>query len=155
MTKLFISLIFYCLYYHIGFSQDTFNAFDPIQVDKAKEDWEKIKKTIVTENENKSQQSQNLPGINKQPNSQLDELIQTLQPVTNPHLSTNPATSNIAPKGVYNTSDESKILIDEVVFEGKKSYDKSSNSNESNLLIAVIVMGISILGLVIYVITKK
>lgn len=47
--------------------------------------------------------------------SQLDELIQSLTPVGSPHVSTNPLTTPVAPTGVYNTSDFSKINVDQEV----------------------------------------
>lgn len=130
----------------VCFSQD---MPDPIQMDKIKEDLQKIKDQIEREKRVNAVDST----VFKQ--TQLDQLVNSLDPIPEPHYNTNPANGPVAPKGVYNTSDTSKILIDEEVFNGRKSNTPNAITNESKLLIVLAIMGVSILGLIGYIIKKK
>jgi len=146
------SIILFILFSFACYSQDTLNDIDPIQIQEVNEKLEKLKKAIEMENAvSRVNTSNNEP----QHPSQLDDLVKSLQPVTDHSVNTNPATGAIAPSGIYNTSDTSKILIDEELINDAKKSNHAPINNISNLLIIISMLVACILGLVGYIIWKN
>lgn len=102
-------------------------------------------KTSIEKNNN----GVTLPNTSKQQEeTELDQLVESLKKPPSYSPNTNPATNpNIAPKGVYNTSETSKINIDDEIFE---SPTKKDNINQTALAIfSIFIVSLLAIGVLI------
>ncbi|WP_126244377.1 hypothetical protein [Chitinophaga rhizosphaerae] len=138
-------LLFLCLN-SSAYSQQPVDALDPMTLEKNKDDLEKIKASIERSNTGPTIQDYST----SKEKTELDQLIESLEPGNGPHASSNPATTPIAPTGIYNTSDTSKINFDDEIF-------KSSNENNNNqgTLVVFSIVIISTLAIVVLILKLK
>ncbi|RPD38502.1 hypothetical protein [Chitinophaga barathri] len=140
-----------------SYSQDsTFQSYNP---DKIKEEISKenrLEEDMKKLREYDEKRNISYPTIqgndSPQKKTELDQLIESLESDNGPNMSSNPATHPVAPKGVYNTSDTSKINTDAEIFAPAESSEKKNNHNT---LILVGVIAFISLAIIVITISSK